>query len=77
MGGCSSTLKKEKEKLRRVFKDYNISTHFKPTNTIRQALVHPKDKQQKGRVSGVVCGIQCSETFDCNEHYIGETSQPL
>ena len=65
------------EKLRRVFKDYNISTHFKPINTIRQTLVHPKDKQPKGRVSGVVYGIQCSETFDCNEHYIGETSQPL
>ena len=54
------------QKLHSVFKDYNISTHFKPTNTILQALVHPKDKHPKGLVSGVVHGIQCSETFDCD-----------
>ena len=54
------------QKLSWVFKDYNISTHFKPTDTIRQALAHPKDKHPKGLVSGVVYGIQCSETFDCD-----------
>ncbi|XP_072014953.1 LOW QUALITY PROTEIN: coiled-coil domain-containing protein 150-like [Amphiura filiformis] len=36
------------------FTDHGITTHFKPTNTIRQSLVHPKDKQPKGRISGVV-----------------------
>ena len=65
------------EKLKRIFREYNITTHFKPVNTIRQALVHPKDKQPKGRQSGLVYGIQCAENFDCSDTYIGETSQPL
>jgi len=65
------------EKLRRIYRDHGISTHFKPTNTIRQSLVHPKDKQPKGRLSGVVYGVRCAEDQDCQEHYIGETGQPL
>ncbi|XP_072039422.1 uncharacterized protein [Amphiura filiformis] len=65
------------EKLKRIFREYNITTHFKPVNTIRQALVHPKDKQPKCRQSGLVYGIQCAESFNCTDTYIGETSQPL
>ncbi|XP_072022377.1 uncharacterized protein [Amphiura filiformis] len=49
------------EKLKRIYRDHGITTHFKPTNTLRQSLVHPKDKQPKGRLSGVVYGIQCAE----------------
>ena len=65
------------EKLKRIYRDHGITTHFKPTNTLRQSLVHPKDKQPKGRVSGVVYGVQCSEDLACKEQYIGETAQPL
>ena len=65
------------EKLKRIYKDYNISTHFKPTNTIRQVLVHPKDKQPKGHQSGIVYGVQCADNYNCTDCYIGETSQPL
>ncbi|XP_072037413.1 uncharacterized protein [Amphiura filiformis] len=54
------------EKLKRIFREYNITTHFKPVNTIRQALVHPKDKQPKGRQSGLVYG-----------HFHGELKQQL
>ena len=64
------------EKLKRIYKDHGVSTHFKPTNTLRQSLVHPKDKQPKGRLSGVVYGVQCSDQ-DCTDKYIGETAQPL
>ncbi|XP_072051687.1 uncharacterized protein [Amphiura filiformis] len=46
------------EELKRIFRDHGITTHFKPTNTLRQSLVHPKDKQPKGRISGVVYGVQ-------------------
>ena len=65
------------EKLKRIYKDYNISTHFKPTNTIRQVLVHPKDKQPKGHQSGIVYDVQCADNYNCTDCYIGETSQPL
>ena len=65
------------EKLKRIYRDHGITTHFKPTNTLRQSLVHPKDKQPKGRISGVVYGVQCAEDQECQEHYIGETGQPL
>ncbi len=64
------------EKLKRIYKDHGVTTHFKPTNTLRQALVHPKDKQPKGRLSGVVYGVQCTDQ-DCKDSYIGETAQPL
>ncbi|XP_072036942.1 uncharacterized protein [Amphiura filiformis] len=60
------------EKLKRIFREYNITTHFKLVNTIRQALVHPKDKQPKARQSGLVYGIQCAESFNCTDTYIGE-----
>ncbi|XP_072017480.1 uncharacterized protein [Amphiura filiformis] len=65
------------EKLKRIYRDHGITTHFKPTNTIRQSLVHPKDKQPKGRISGVVYGARCSEEQACQDSYIGETAQPL
>ena len=48
----------------------------KPINTLRKELVHPKDRQKKGQVSGVVYGIHC-EGENCNEYYIGETEQPI
>ena len=35
------------EQLRRVFQSYDITAYFKPSNTLRQLLVHPKDKTQK------------------------------
>jgi hypothetical protein len=64
------------EKLRRIYKNHNIMTHFKPTNTLRQSLVHPKDKKQPHRrVSGVVYGVSCEPP--CQDTYIGETIQPL
>ena len=48
----------------------------KPVNTLRKLLVHPKDKQKKERISGVVYGVHC-EGENCQEYYIGETEQPL
>ena len=64
------------EKLRRVFGQYRIPVSFKPTNTLRQKLVHPKDKSPKDRQSNVVYAIQCKDT-DCVDSYIGETKQTL
>lgn len=63
------------EKLKRIFNKHNIPVHFKPGNTLRQKLVHPKDKVPREKQSNVVYAVQCSE--DCPDLYIGETKQPL
>ena len=48
---------------------------FKPYNTLRQRLVHPKDKTPRHKHSNVVYAIQCQE--ECNKLYIGEIKQPI
>ncbi len=62
------------EKIQRVFQEFN--TTFKPLNTLRHMLVHPKDKLDKNKRSGVVYGIKCDQE-GCTDKYIGETAQPL
>jgi len=64
------------EKLQRIFRQHDVPVYFKPGNTLRQKLVHPKDKMPTQKQSNVVYEIQCSET-KCKERYIGETKQPL
>ncbi|KAI8493465.1 hypothetical protein Bbelb_288620 [Branchiostoma belcheri] len=64
------------EKLRRILQGFNIGTNFKPYSTLRQNLVHPKDRVQKGIKSEVIYRLKCEEP-NCNDTYIGETSQPL
>lgn len=60
------------EKLKRIFHNHNIPVNFKPGNTLRQRLVHPKGKTSRHKLSDVV---KCSE--GCNDLYIGETKPPL
>ena len=62
------------EQLRRVFKSYDIPAYFKLSNTLRQLLVHPKDKVDKGKVVDPVNHIQCE---DCDASYVRETEQSL
>ena len=45
------------EKLRRIFSQHQIPVSFKPTNTLRQKLVHPKDKPSKARTSLVTSSM--------------------
>ncbi|XP_060756573.1 uncharacterized protein LOC132867607, partial [Neoarius graeffei] len=63
------------EKLRRIFYKHNIPVHFRPDNTLKQKLVHPKDRIPRHKQDNVVYAIQCSE--NCTNSYIGETKQPL
>ncbi|XP_060756578.1 uncharacterized protein LOC132867614 [Neoarius graeffei] len=63
------------EKLRRIFYKHNIPVHFRPSNTLKQKLVHPKDRIARHKQDNVVYAIQCSE--ECTDSYIGETKQPL
>ncbi|CAH1233754.1 MOXD1 [Branchiostoma lanceolatum] len=64
------------EKLRRIFQNFNIATNFKPHSTLRQKLVHPKDRPEKGIKANVIYKLKCKEP-NCNNMYIGETSRPL
>ena len=62
------------EELRRVFGKFEVPAYFKPTNTLRQLLVRPKDPVVKERVVGPVYKISCEE---CEATYIGETERSL
>jgi hypothetical protein len=62
------------EKLQGTFDKYNIGVIHKPFNTIRSALVKPKDKTSKLDVCGTVYLITCST---CNQSYVGETTRAL
>ncbi|CAH1264225.1 Hypp2915 [Branchiostoma lanceolatum] len=64
------------EKLRIILQDFNIATSFKPYSTLRQKLVHPKDRVRKHIKSDVIYRLKC-EHPQCRDTYIGETSQPL
>ena len=62
------------EELKRTFGGYGIPTYFKPTNTLRQLLVHPKDPVGKDKVVGPVYKISCEV---CEATYVGETERSL
>ncbi|KAI8483137.1 hypothetical protein Bbelb_391560 [Branchiostoma belcheri] len=64
------------EKLRRIFQNFNIATNFKPHSTLRQRLVHPKDRPHKGTKANVIYRLKCEEP-NCNNTYIGETSRKV
>ncbi|KAL3973539.1 TIMELESS-interacting protein [Sarotherodon galilaeus] len=63
------------EQLRCIFSKHRVSVAFKPQNTLRQKLVHPKDRVPRHKQSNMVYAVKCQE--DCQDLYIGETKQPL
>ena len=62
------------EKLHRVFKKHQATLCSKPAQTIRQVLVHPKDKVHPLYKCGTVYCIECDE---CEGKYIGESGRTL
>ena len=48
--------------------------YHKPFNTLRSALVKPKDKQEKKDKCGVVYNVPCGT---CKDFYVGETARAL
>ena len=60
------------ERFSRVLKSYNISTAMKPHCTLRNILVHPKDKRDPLNTTDVIYSIPCK---NCNTPYIGETGR--
>ena len=63
------------EKLRRVLNKHHSPIHFKPTNTLRHKLVHPKDKTPRHKQSNVVYAVQCSQ--DCTYLYTQNNNKPM
>ena len=62
------------EQMRRVLGGYGIPTYFKPTNTLRQLLVRPKDRLDQEKIVGPIYRITCD---DCEATYVGETERSL
>ena len=62
------------EECQRILKSYNISSAAKPIKTLRNCLVHPKDKRNTMDTTGVVFKVPCAS---CNVVYVGETGRKL
>ena len=62
------------EAVTRVFRKHRITTAMRPYRTLRQLLVHPKDKTPKEKTCEVVYRIPCKS---CDAVYIGETGRSL
>ena len=62
------------EKIQRIFAKHRVATVVQPQTTLRQVLVHPKDKVDKRKKAGVVYKIPCNQ---CEKVYIGETGRQL
>ena len=60
--------------LKRAFYNKGVDLAFKSPNTLRNKLVHPKDKSDKGDKTGIMYKIPCN---DCEDTYIGETGRSL
>ncbi|XP_072039523.1 uncharacterized protein [Amphiura filiformis] len=60
------------ERVARTLKSYNISAAMKPHCTLRNMLVHPKDKRDPLNTTEVVYSIPCK---NCNETYVSETGR--
>ena len=59
------------EKFRRLFKKHKTRVTFKLGQTLRQRIIHPKDKTRRHKLRNVAYAVQCSDL------YIGETKQSL
>ena len=62
------------ESIKKICGRYGIQTHLKGSNTIRNLLVSPKDKDPMVSKSGEIYWFQCGD-LSCDDEYIGETSR--
>ena len=62
------------EAIRRVLTPLDIQVVFRPLMTLRQLLVHPKDRVPMDEQKGVDYSISCTE---CPKVYIGQTGRSL
>ena len=71
-----SYMKGLSESCKNIYRRHGIEMHFKGANTIRQFLVHPKDKDNILKKGGVIYRYKCCRV-DCEDEYIGESGRTL
>ena len=62
------------ESCKNICRKHGVEMYFKGGNTIRDLLVHPKDKDTILQKSGVIYRFKCGRV-DCEEEYIGESGR--
>ena len=62
------------EPISRILSTAGLKVAMKPHCTLRQLLVHPKDKEEDLNKAGVVYKVDCKE---CDASYIGQTGRHL
>ena len=62
------------EKFERTCNNQGFQAHFKGTQTIKQLLMAPKDKDIKLQKSWVIYKYKCSQ-INCTGEYIGESGR--
>ena len=60
------------QRVKRIYLKHGISPAFKPHQTLRNILVHPKDKRDISQTANCVYEFPCR---NCDKTYIGETSR--
>ena len=61
-------VEKVSETVARIMKKYNVPSAMKPWVTLKNVLIHPKDREDKERTT---------ECASCEKTYIGETRRKL
>ena len=64
------------ENSKKICGRYGIWTHFKGSNTTRNLLVYPKDKDHEVNKGGDIYWFQCGD-LSCDDEYVGGTSRTL
>ena len=67
-------LKGLSESFKNICRKHGIEMYFKGGNTIKELLVHPKDKDNILQKSGVIYRYKCGRV-DCEEEYIGKSGR--
>ena len=62
------------ETCKNICRRYGVEVFFRRGSTIRDLLVHPKDKDTILKKSGVIYKYSCGRV-DCGEEYIGESGR--
>ena len=62
------------ESCKNICRRYGVEVYFKGGRTIRDILIHPKDKDTILKKSGVIYKYSCGRV-DCGEEYIGESGR--
>ena len=62
------------ESSKNICRKHGVEMYFKGGSTIKDLLVHPKDKDNILQKSGVIYRYRCGRV-DCNEEYIGESGR--